>query len=95
MSEESESPRDRAVRLAGGVSKLAAELGVTRSAVSQWDVVPMDRVFDVARIAGIPAHEIRPDRIPAPTSDVEGQPSPEPSADHSRPFPETTPKEAA
>lgn len=70
MQEELETPRDRAVRLAGGVSKLAAELGVTRSAVSQWGDVPMERVFEVARLAKIPAHEIRPDVIPSPSGEA-------------------------
>lgn len=67
MSEAFETPKDRAVRIVGGVSKLASALGVTRSAVSQWDTVPMERVFEVAKLAGIPAHEIRPDIIPAPS----------------------------
>lgn len=69
MSEAFETPKDRAVRLAGGVSKLASALGVTRSAVSQWDAVPMDRVFEVAKHAGIHAHEIRPDIVPAPSEE--------------------------
>jgi DNA-binding transcriptional regulator YdaS (Cro superfamily) len=66
MSEAQQSPKDRAVEAAGGVTKLANAIGVTRSAVSQWDVVPMDRVFEVARVTGVPAHELRPDVIPAP-----------------------------
>lgn len=70
MSNALETPRDRAVRLAGGVSQLAAKLGVTRSAVSQWDAVPMDRVFEVARLANIPAYEIRPDVIPSPSGEA-------------------------
>lgn len=66
MTEENKSPKDRAVEAVGGVTKLANAIGVTRSAVSQWDVVPMDRVFEVARVTGVPAHELRPDLIPAP-----------------------------
>lgn len=64
MREALKSPKDRAVESAGGVSKLASAIGITRSAVSQWDEIPMDRVFDVSRVTGIPAHELRPDRIP-------------------------------
>lgn len=66
MSEVAQSPKDRAVAAAGGVTKLADAIGVTRSAVSQWDTIPMDRVFAVAGLTGIPAHELRPDLIPAP-----------------------------
>jgi DNA-binding transcriptional regulator YdaS (Cro superfamily) len=70
MSEDFKTPKDRAVHLAGGAPKLAAKLGITRSAISQWDAVPMDRVFEVAKHAGIPAHEIRPDLIPSPSGEV-------------------------
>ena len=70
MTQAHETPKDRAIRIAGGVSKLASKLGVTRSAVSQWDVVPMDRVFKVAQITGVPAHELRPDRVPAPSGEA-------------------------
>lgn len=70
MSQAFETPRDRAVRLAGGVSKLATALGVTRSAVSQWDAVPMERVYEVARLTGVPVYELRPDIIPAPSGEV-------------------------
>lgn len=66
MSEAAQTPKDRAVIAAGGVTKLAKAIGVTRSAVSQWDAIPMDRVFEVARVTGVPAHELRPDLIPAP-----------------------------
>lgn len=41
--------------------ELARELGVTRSAVSQWERVPLERVHDVARVTGLSAHDIRPD----------------------------------
>jgi DNA-binding transcriptional regulator YdaS (Cro superfamily) len=60
------TPKDRAVDAAGGQSELARQLGVTRSAISQWDKIPMDRVFEVAAITGIAPHELRPDRIPTP-----------------------------
>ena len=49
--------------------KLAKALGITHGAVSQWDDVPIERVHDVSRLTGIPAHELRPDRpqfFPAP-----------------------------
>lgn len=66
MIEAPKSPKERAVEAAGGVTKLADGLKITRSAVSQWDQIPLERVFDVARITKIPAHELRPDVIPAP-----------------------------
>lgn len=66
MIEHPKSPKERAVEAAGGVTKLADALCITRSAVSQWDQIPMDRVFEVSRLTKIPAHELRPDRIPAP-----------------------------
>ena len=66
MSEAPKSPKERALEAVGGVTKLADELKITRSAVSQWEQIPLERVFDVARITKIPAHELRPDVIPAP-----------------------------
>lgn len=83
MSEAPKTPKERAVDAAGGVTKLADGLNITRSAVSQWEQIPMDRVFDVARLTNIPAHELRPDIIPDPH---EAAP---------RPFPATTPDKAA
>ncbi len=41
--------------------KLAAELGIKPQAVSQWKRVPLARVFEVERVTGIPAEELRPD----------------------------------
>lgn len=69
MSEAVQTPKDRAVEAAGGQSELARQLRVTRSAISQWDKIPMDRVFEVAAITKIAAHELRPDIIPAPAQE--------------------------
>lgn len=57
---------DRVIEKAGGPAKLAALLGVTSQAVSQWDQVPPLRVLEVSRFLGIPPHEIRPDVYPTP-----------------------------
>ena len=48
------------------VGRIAAELGISQPAVSQWDVVPPGRVLDVERITGIPRHRLRPDLYPLP-----------------------------
>jgi DNA-binding transcriptional regulator YdaS (Cro superfamily) len=45
----------------GNLTKLAAGLGITHSAVLQWDRVPADRVVDVERITGVPREKLRPD----------------------------------
>lgn len=46
---------------AGGAPALAAALGIHRTAVIRWRRVPARRVVEVARITGIPAHQLRPD----------------------------------
>lgn len=43
------------------VTKLAAELGITSGAVSQWKEVPAERVGEVARATGLRPEVIRPD----------------------------------
>lgn len=45
----------------GRISKLAAALGVTPGAISQWRTVPAERMGDVSRITGIPLKDLRPD----------------------------------
>jgi len=50
----------------GLISKLAAGLGLTRSAVAMWDRIPAERLPDVERITGIARHELRPDICPPP-----------------------------
>lgn len=49
---------------AGGVVALGAKLGLSRGAVSQWDVVPAGRVIDVEKLTGIPREKLRPDLYP-------------------------------
>jgi DNA-binding transcriptional regulator YdaS (Cro superfamily) len=51
-----------AVRIAGGVSALAAQINVTRSAVYQWKKrVPGERAPAISAATGIPLEKIRPD----------------------------------
>lgn len=54
----------RAIDAVGGLAGLAAPLGITAQAVSQWDEVPPLRVIAVERITGVPRHELRPDLYP-------------------------------
>lgn len=51
-------------------SAVARELGITRSAVSQWKSVPVEHVLTIEKSAGIPRHELRPDIYPPPQSEV-------------------------
>jgi DNA-binding transcriptional regulator YdaS (Cro superfamily) len=45
----------------GLLSRIATELGISRSAVAMWERVPLNRVPDVARITGFSRRAIRPD----------------------------------
>lgn len=57
-------PLDRAKAILGGNTGIAARLGITSQAVSQWQRVPVERVLDMERATGIPRHELRPDIYP-------------------------------
>jgi DNA-binding transcriptional regulator YdaS (Cro superfamily) len=46
---------------AGSASELARRLGISPSAVLQWDKVPANRVLAVEKITGILRHLQRPD----------------------------------
>lgn len=45
----------------GSITALAQLVGVSRQAVSQWDIVPVNRVALVVAHTGIPREELRPD----------------------------------
>lgn len=51
----------RAIRAAGGVTRLARAIGVTSAAVAQWHMVPAARIQAVSAATGIPPAELRPD----------------------------------
>jgi DNA-binding transcriptional regulator YdaS (Cro superfamily) len=70
-----DAPLDRAIKAAGGGRKLAAALGVSPMAVSQWKKrgVPAERVPALVRACGnaVQGHELRPDLpdlFPVPAS---------------------------
>jgi len=55
---------ERAIEAAGGITRLAESLQITKQAVSQWDEVPPLRVLQVERASGVSRHELRPDLYP-------------------------------
>lgn len=50
---------------AGGITKLAKELGIRPQAIHQWKKVPAERVLEVERISGVSRHVLRPDLYPS------------------------------
>lgn len=54
-------PLSRAIKLAGGLSALARELGISKQAVYAWQKVPPQHVLQVERLTGITRYELRPD----------------------------------
>jgi DNA-binding transcriptional regulator YdaS (Cro superfamily) len=60
----SDTPLHRAITAAGGLTRLATSLGITKQAVAQWDEVPPLRVLEVERASGVSRHELRPDLYP-------------------------------
>lgn len=53
-----------AIKVAGGSTALAATLGVTSQAISQWKQVPGARVIAVERATGVSRYHLRPDLYP-------------------------------
>lgn len=49
-----------------GPIRLAAQLGITAQAISQWRRIPIARVLDIERITSIPREKLRPDIYGAP-----------------------------
>jgi DNA-binding transcriptional regulator YdaS (Cro superfamily) len=45
----------------GQLAKIARAINVNPQAVSQWRMVPLERLIAVERISGIPREELRPD----------------------------------
>lgn len=65
----SESPIQRAARIAGGQSALARHLGCSPQAVQQMCAsgrVPAERVIPIEKATGVSRNELRPDLYPVP-----------------------------
>ncbi len=60
----------RAIEAAGGLAALAAPLGISAQAVSQWDEVPPRRVLAVEKVSGVSRHELRPDLYPVESEEA-------------------------
>jgi TorA maturation chaperone TorD len=52
---------DEAVRVAGGVSELARQIGISQPSVSNWTRVPAERVLIVEAATGVDRKILRPD----------------------------------
>lgn len=61
MAEKTDIGLKLALEAAGTGEKLAADLGITPQAISQWEKIPLNRVFEVERITSVPRHKLRPD----------------------------------
>ncbi|MDZ7711734.1 MAG: Cro/CI family transcriptional regulator [Rhodovibrio sp.] len=54
----------KAIQRAGGVSALARQLGITRQAIYAWSRIPVEHVFTIEQMSGVPRHTLRPDVYP-------------------------------
>lgn len=63
-------PIKLALEAAGGMTSLANAVGVTPSAIAQWDVVPPLRVLQVEKATGVPRWVLRPDLYPPSAEDI-------------------------
>lgn len=61
----------KAAENVGGVVKLAHLLGIKHPSLYSWDRVPAERALDIARLANVPPHEVRPDIYPDPAATPE------------------------
>lgn len=54
----------KAAKNTGGLVKLAETLGIKHQSFYSWDRVPAERALEIARLAKVPPHEVRPDLYP-------------------------------
>lgn len=62
---------DRAIKAAGGVTRLAEKLKVDQSTVSQWrrrKRVPPGMAIPIEDATGVSRHDLRPDMYPRETA---------------------------
>lgn len=52
---------NRAIDAAGGVAQLARKIGIAQPSVSNWNMVPAERVVAVEAVTGVSRRELRPD----------------------------------
>lgn len=64
MAEKDDGALRGAIKAAGGLTKLAESLGISKQAISKWDEVPPLRVLAVERATGVSRHRLRPDMYP-------------------------------
>lgn len=55
---------------------ISREIGVTKSTVSGWLTIPWYYAETVAKITGVPAYRIRPDRFPSPAESTPAEKAP-------------------
>src|SRR5690242_11278706 len=51
----------QAIRVAGGVTELARQIGISQPSVSNWVRVPSERIVAVEAATGVPREVLRPD----------------------------------
>lgn len=51
----------KAIRAAGGLTRVGKHFGVTPQAIYKWEIVPADRCFQIEVLSGVSVHELRPD----------------------------------
>lgn len=59
--------------ITGTAAALGVMLGISRSAVSQWQKIPLRYLRDVAEITGIPRRRLRPDLYDEDPTEAEGR----------------------
>lgn len=60
-----------AIRVSGGVSELARQIGISQPSVSNWIRVPAERVVSVETATGVDRATLRPDLYGAKVTDVD------------------------
>ncbi len=56
----------KAAKEVGGIVRLAEILGIKHPSFYSWDRVPAERAMQIAQLAKVPPHKVRPDIYQAP-----------------------------